>query len=75
MVEEYIPKYDRKYFEVLDKLALEEKKKKPEERKIEFIPLTSDNMFKSVMRQNPDIFKDFLINTMEIDIDDEDNFI
>ena len=75
MVGEYIPNYDKKYFEDLDKLVEIEMKKKPEDRMIEFIPMTSDFMFKSVMKQNPDIFKDFLINTMNIDIDEDDNYL
>ena len=73
MVEEYISKYNKKYFEDLDKLVLEEMKKEPKDRTIEFISLTADFMFKSVMKRNPDIFKDFLINTMNIDIDEEDD--
>ena len=73
MVEEYISKYNKKYFEDLDKLVLEEMEKEPKDRTIEFISLTADFMFKSVMKRNPDIFKDFLINTMNIDIDEEDN--
>jgi len=71
--EKYISKYDKKYFEDLDKLVLEEMKKEPEDRTIEFISLTSDNMFKTVMRQNSDIFKDFLIKTMNIDINEEED--
>ena len=73
MVEEYISKYNKKYFEDLDKLVLEEMEKEPKDRTIEFISLTADFMFKSVMKRNPDIFKDFLINTMNIDIDEEDD--
>jgi len=73
MVEEYISKYDKKYFDDLDKLVLEEMEKEPKDRIIEFIPLTSDSMFKTVMRQNSEIFKDFLIKTMNIDINEEED--
>lgn len=66
-------KYNKKYFEKLDKLVLEESKKDNKDKTIEFIPLTSDVMFKSIMRQNPDVFKDLLINTMDIKIDDNEN--
>ena len=72
--EKYNPKYDKKYFEDLDKLVEKEmEEKEPKDRKIEFIPLTSDFMFKSVMKRNPLIFKDFLINTMDLDINNDDD--
>ena len=49
-------KYTKEYLEKLDK-------------KIEMIPLTVDSAFKSVMTKNTKIFKRFLIETLDIDID------
>ena len=42
---------------------------------IQFIPLTFDYAFKSVMLKNIDLFKDFLIKTMHLHISDDDNYI
>ena len=42
---------------------------------IQFIPLTFDYAFKSIMMKNIDLFKDFLIKTMNLRIRDEDNYI
>ena len=68
-------KYNKEYFENLDRLVLEDKNKKLEYRKHAFIKLTFDKMFKSVMRRNPDIFKEFILNTINIKLDDKDNYL
>ena len=39
------------------------------------VPLISDYMFKAIMLRNVDIFKNFLIETMNIDIKPEENYI
>ena len=39
------------------------------------IPLTFDVAFKSVMLKNVDLFKEFLIKTMYLDLTEEDNYI
>ena len=66
---------NKEYFERLDKLVDLEQRKNIIDREITFIPLTSDIMFKSVMRKNPDIFSSFLIKTMDIDISVDDNVL
>lgn len=53
-------KYNKDYLEKLDK-------------KIEMIPLTVDSAFKSVMTKNTKIFKKFLIETLDININPSDS--
>ena len=62
----YEPKYNKKYFRKLDKLVEEELKKEMKDRKYHFIPLTRDYAFKTVMFNNPIIFRNFLINVLKI---------
>ena len=68
-------KYNLEYFKELDELVRDDLFKKEEYKKYRFIPLTVDSVFKGVMRRNADIFKDFLIKVMEIDINEEDNML
>ena len=42
---------------------------------IQLIPLTFDYAFKMIMIKNIDLFKDFLIKTMHLNISDDDNYI
>jgi len=74
MIEECV-KYDKTYFKELDELVLEESYKEVKDRKISFIPLTADFMFKSVMRKNPDIFQEFLIKVADINIGNDSYLI
>jgi len=74
MIEEFV-KYDKTYFKELDELVLEESYKEVKDRKISFIPLTADFMFKSVMRKNPDIFQEFLIKVADINIGNDSYLI
>ena len=48
--------------------------KKIDQEKL-FIGLTKDSLFKAVMRRNPDILEAFLIDLMDLDIDDEDYLV
>ena len=68
-------KYNKEYFEELDRIALEDSYKEVENRRISFIPLTADFMFKAIMRKNTDIFKEFLLNIIDITLDDKDNYL
>lgn len=45
------------------------------DKKIEFIPMTMDFMFKSVMQRNPNILEKFLIDLMNLKIDNDDSII
>ncbi len=54
--------YTKKYLNDLDK-------------RLKMVPLISDYMFKAIMLRNVDIFKNFLIETMNIDIKPEENYI
>ena len=45
------------------------------DKSIKMIPLTFDVAFKSVMLKNVDLFKEFLIKTMYLDLTEEDNYI
>ena len=45
------------------------------DRKRIFVPLTLDVAFKAVMMRNIDLFRDFLIMTMDLNISKEDNYI
>ena len=45
------------------------------DKRIKMIPLTFDVAFKSVMLKNVDLFKEFLIKTMYLDLTEEDNYI
>jgi len=49
--------------------------KEPEGRCIEFVPMTFDFMFKAVMKKNQEIFKNFLIDTMDLKIDSDSTSI
>ena len=48
--------------------------KKLDQEKL-FIGLTKDSLFKAVMKRNPDILEAFLIDLMDLDIDDEDYLV
>ena len=45
------------------------------DKKMEFIPMTRDFMFKSVMQRNPDILEKFLVDLMNLKIDKDDSII
>ena len=55
-------KYNEKYLRKIDK-------------KNTFIPLTRDYVFKAIMTKNVDIFKDFLIETMDLNITEDNNYL
>ena len=55
-------KYEEEYLERLD-------------REMEFIPLTLDALFKSIMLRNVDFFKEFLIKVLKLDISSDDSYI
>ncbi len=45
------------------------------DRRMEFIPMTMDFMFKSVMQRNPNILENFLVDLMNLKIDKDDSII
>jgi len=55
-------KYAEEYFKKLD-------------NEMEFVPLTLDALFKSIMLRNVDFFKEFLIKVLKLDISSEDSYI
>ena len=55
--EKYVIKYDNEYLKEIDK-----------NRKIRFIPLTYDQMFKKVFGNNKQLLKRFLISVLRLDI-------
>ena len=55
-------KYTEEYLEKLDK-------------EMEYIPLTLDALFKSIMLRNVDFFKEFLIKVLKLDISSDDSYI